>query len=552
MCLGKRLSVADVKALLSPLDRNDVLLFCAYLNGVNETGIGPGVAWDRPEHVQRLQVLLNSLLPQVYHKKALRLAATSKPFAPLVSSALRALMKLACLWCPPTGGKHLSVRYRQNVGKVLFGLQGALVNEVPVGKADLDWIYRAFPAVTRCILANPRLDLGHDTGRLHGIIARQAVGALLEKEHDGLTVDAWFKREFQVSAKDYRRIAQGLAGYAGRFAARPQNLDFLWLDFVPFRNSFPGLEKQVQFIWEIAEATVDEVVASQTAEPTSLSEVVYDPKDVLLVKPLLGVGERHLVTSYDAVFSKFVRGLPYLAYAVAQKRGVTGGKLQMGARDPTGRIFEGYVRWLTRERFCGSDVKVFCSYQINAPQQRKGHANPEGDVLLIVGDIAYPIEVKAKVPTLADRASGDLVCLAKLVDDLSLQAATAAVALVKGECRSEDGSQIPPVQKAYPCLLVFERFPIRFPFADAFEQELSKKPNRSSIFTDSPTAGPLQVFDIDSYEDWDKAYRLPSETAQLFDALQKRATTSWLRYESLLQIREAEGRAKPTWRSHSR
>ncbi len=74
-------------------------------------------------------------------------------------------------------------------------------------------------------------------------------------------------------------------------------------------------------------------------------------------------------------------------------------------------------------------------------------------------------------------------------------------------------------EKAYPCVLVFERFPIRFPFSDAFEQELSKKRNRSLLFTDSPTVGPLQVFDIDSYEDWDKAYRLPNETGQLFNAL---------------------------------
>ena len=152
------------------------------------------------------------------------------------------------------------------------------------------------------------------------------------------------------------------------------------------------------------------------------------------------------------------------------------------------------------------------------------------------------------MPTLSDRASGNLFALAHLIADLSQQATTAAEALVNGQCRSEDGTPIPRIRKAYPCVLVFERFPVRRPFSDAFEGELNKQAKRT-LFVDSSNIGPLQVFDIDAFEDWDRAYRLPQETGRLIDALQKRATTPWLRYESLVRIRGAEDGVEQTWKT---
>ena len=548
--LGRRLSLADAKALLEPLDQTDVLEFCAFLGAVNETGPGPGIAWDTAAHIERLRRLLHDLLPPVYHAKAFRLAAAGPPFTPLVGIALRSLTKLACMWCHPTGGQRLkNVRYRQNVSKVLFGLQGALMDETPIGNADLDWVYRAFPGVARCVFANPRLNLGRDMGRLHGIISRPEVGELLARAHTGMTVDGWFQQEFHVSAKDYRRIVQALAGYAGRCVNQLENLNQLWLDIAAFTSSFPGQEKEVREIFELAATNVDDVAARPGApEPRTLSEVVYDPRAPLLVRPLLRLGPGHLVTSFEAVFSKFVRGLPYLAHAVAQSQGTTDDRLHKGSRNPTGLIFEGYARWLTRERFRRSDVKVFCGYRVDSAQTAKGETKPERDLLVVVEDIAYPIEVKAKVPTLATRASGMLNELVELVGGLSRQAMTAADALVNGTCRSEDGTTIPPVRKAFPCVLVFERFPIRFPFSDAFEEELSKSQKRS-LFSNCSTTGPLQVFDIDSFEDWDKAYHLPNETTRLFNAIQKRATTPSLRYESLVEIRKGEDGVEPKWKS---
>jgi hypothetical protein len=545
---GRRMAIGDTKALLSQLDQSDVLEFCALLNAINEVAVGPGIAWSSPKHLQLLERLLHELLTPVYHAKARRLVLTERPFVPLVSAALRSLMKLACMWCPPEGGKSLdNPRLRQNVSKVLFALQGAMLTKTSIGAAHLDWGYRAFPAVTRCVLCNPRLNLGHDMGRLHAIVSRPTVGDLLSRKEGGRTIGDWFEETFGLAPADYRKVSQALAGYAGRFKVDAPHRDQLWLDLEAFSKCFTVQEERVRQLVQLATTTVEEVAGGIKTEPLNLSEVVFDANDVLLVRPLLQVGSRHLVTSYDSVFGKFVRGLPYLAMAAAERAGLTGKALD-GARGPVGYIFEGYAGWLADERFRGGPVRTIKNYKIATGNLPKGHTDPERDVLLILGDVGFPIEVKAKVPPRPLRSSGDLQMLAILVEELSCQAVTAADALVKGECRTADGLPIAPVRKAYPGVLVFERFPARFPFSDAFETELEKRLQKP-IFKDSSTVGPLQVFDIDQYEDWDKAYHLPDETSRLFNALQKRAKTPRLRYESLIEIRSQEDGLQPTWDS---
>lgn len=545
---GRRLTIGDAKALLTELDQTEVLEFCALLSAINEVAVGPGIAWSSPKHLSLLDRLLHDLLTPVHHAKARRLVLAGQPFAPLASAAIRSLMKLACLWCATKDGRSLnSARCRERVTKVLFALQGAMLTETPVGAADFNWVNRMFPGVTRCILGNPRLDLGHDIGRIHAIVSRPAIGEMLARKQGGKTVSAWFEETFGLSAADYRKVSQALSGYAGGFKVDAPRRDQLWLNLEAFIKCFTGQEERVRQLIQLATTTVDDVVAAVKSEPSDLSEVVFDANDLLLIRPLLRVGSHDLVTSYDAVFGKFVRGLPYLAMAAAERAGFTGKALD-GARAPVGYIFEGYVGWLADERFGGGPIRVIKNYRIASQHLPKGHSDPERDLLLLFGNVGFPIEVKAKVPPRPLRSSGDLGMLATLVEELSLQAVTAAEALVKGECCTEDGMPIASVQKAYPGILVFDRFPARFPFSDAFETELDKRLQRT-CFRDSSNIGPLQVFDIDTYEDWDKAYRLPEETSRLFDALQTRAKTPWLRYESLLAVRKQADGLQSTWDS---
>src|SRR5687767_12871427 len=63
---GRRLTIGDVKTLLSQLDRTDVLEFCARLNAINEVVVGPGIAWRTQNHLQLLERLLHDLLIPVF------------------------------------------------------------------------------------------------------------------------------------------------------------------------------------------------------------------------------------------------------------------------------------------------------------------------------------------------------------------------------------------------------------------------------------------------------------------------------------------------------
>ncbi len=383
--------------------------------------------------------------------------------------------------------------------------------------------------------------------RLHAIVSRPEVGELLAQREGGRTINDWFKERFGLTACNYREVAQALAGYAGRFNPDAPHPTHLWLDLDAFCKCFPGEDQAVARLVQLATTTPEAVKAAAKFEYSSFSAVLFDSNDLLLLRPLLQVGRRHLVTSFDGIFGKFVRGLPYLAMAAAEQAGLSGNALQ-AVRAPVGYIFEGYAAWLASERFRSSPVKVIKNYRIKAEHLPKDHTDPERDLLLILGEIGFCVEVKAKVPPRSLRATGDLHMVAELLEGLSRQAVTAADALTKGSCYTADGTHIPRLRKAYPTVLVFDHFPARFPLSDAFEAALEDHLQRS-LFRDGPDIGPLQVFDIDSYEDWDKAYRLPEEANLLFDALKGRASAPWLRYESLTELRKQKDGIQPSWSS---
>jgi hypothetical protein len=132
---------------------------------------------------------------------------------------------------------------------------------------------------------------------------------MLARKQGGKTVNAWFEETFGLSAADYRKVSQALSGYAGGFKVDAPRRDQLWLNLEAFIKCFTGQEERVRQLIQLATTTVDDVTAAVKSEPSNLSEVVFDANDLLLIRPLLRVGSHDLVTSYDAVFGKFVRGL---------------------------------------------------------------------------------------------------------------------------------------------------------------------------------------------------------------------------------------------------
>lgn len=550
---GTRMNLAYARDLLSQLDQTDVLRLCALLNAFDQISAYPARnhGFQTKEGEDLIKWLLDQLLYPNYHARALEIYKRSAPrsFSPLVSAAINGVIGLACRWCPKEGGHKLnSIEHGQKVTRVLFALQEAMLDKEKIASiGDAPGLRAAFPYVARSILANRGVRMGQDLGRLHALVSRSEVGLALKRElHSEQAVNDWFIATFGLSATEYQCVVSALAGYAVMFRRNRHCAD-LHLNLDAFLDSVNAPRAVVQELLQLAQTTPEEVI-SNIPEPKEMADAVYSV-DHLIVYPLLRVGNRHLVTSFEAVFCKFIRNLPYLGSLVAERRrGRVTDSIVKGARSGFGHVFEGYAGWLAHEWFDRSGLEIIQDYRIRLPGSTKGHDLAQRDLLLIHNDVGYAIETKAKVPPRSLRRTGDLEQVVQMVlpqdedgtldrGGLVVQARTAAEALSTGSAFLADKTTpIKPLNRVIPIGLVFEDLPLRFPFTRPFEADVERLYGKR-VFQDSDTIAPIQFFDIQSYEEWDDVFDMALEAAALLSAIQKRAATEELRYERLEAIR---------------
>jgi hypothetical protein len=552
----KKVGVPDARALLSPLDLWDVLEFCAMLNAVNQISVyeaGGGSKWKSEGGQRLLARLLKDLLEPVYHPRAWKLYNASPRFSPLVGAAINGVIGLACRWCQERGGRRLNnIRYRRNVTRVLFALQGELVNKEVAQIADEAGLRAAFPFVVRSILANKTANIPHDLGRLHALISRPEVGKVSVRKN-GHSVDDWFKENIGLPVSQYQCVMTALAAYAGQFKADAPRPEHLWLNMDAFVNEVGQSCAEVRALIETAQTTPQSLVADWP-EPKELADAVYGA-DYLLVRPLLCVANRHLVTSFEAVFANFLRGLTYLSTRVAErKKGTSGINLTKEARGGFGPIFEGYVCDLAHQWFGGTGIAIIEDYQIKT--LKKGETPPRGDLLLLCDGVGYAMEVKAIVPSRQMRKGGELqVMVDKLVplkkgapdpNGLIRQARRLARGLLAGEGVQSDGTPIPGLKEVFPIGVVFE-LPLSYPFTNPLESDIERACGEKA-FQHSDGIAPFQMFEIEAFEELDEVFNMPSEATAVLAALQKRANTLELRYqgfEATHGCRRADRKEKP-------
>jgi hypothetical protein len=408
--------------------------------------------------------------------------------------------------------------------------------------ADIAGQRALFPYLARNILANQGVKMEHDLGRLHAFASRpevaEALGRELKVEN---STDKWFTDTFGLPVLVYQCVFSALSGYAAAFA-RDNHVRHLHLCLDAFLDAVNLPRDCVEELLRLAQTTPERLVAG-TPEPNEMADAVFFV-DHLLVYPLLQIGDFHLVTSFEALFSKFLRGLPYLSFLMAeQKRPSASNSVVKGARSGFGHIFEGYAGWVIHEWFDGSNVRIVQDYRVHLPANKKG-SFAQRDLLLIRKDVGYVIETKAKVPNRRLRRTGDLEELVNMIvprdDDGSLdrnglvfQAQTAAAALVAGRAFLGDKTTaIPPLRRVFPIGLVFEQLPLRSAVAKPFEMDVEKTYG-GDVFHDSGKIAPMQFFDIQAFEEWDVVFDMPSEASLLFVALEKRAYNEVLRYKNL-------------------
>jgi hypothetical protein len=546
----EKVGVPGARALLSPLDLWDVLEFCAMLNAVNQISVyeaGGGSKWKSEGGQRLLARLLKDLLEPVYHPRAWKLYNASPRFSPLVGAAINGVIGLACRWCQERGGERLkSIRYRRNVTRVLFALQGELMNKVKLAHiADEAGLREAFPYVARSILANKTANMPHDLGRLHALVSRPEVGKVSVRKN-GHSVDDWFKENIGLPVSQYQCVMTALAAYAGQFKADAPRPEHLWLNMDAFVNEMGQWCAEVRALIETAQTTPQSLIENWP-EPKELADAVYGA-DYLLVRPLLCVANRHLVTSFEAVFANFLRGLTYLSTRVAERKKCTSGiNLTKEARGGFGPIFEGYLCWLVHQWFGGTGIAIIEDYRINT--LKKGKTPPQGDLLLVCDGVGYAMEVKAIVPSRQMRKGGELqIMVDKLVpiedgtpdpNGLILQARRLAKGLVAGAAVQSDGTPIPALKKVFPIGVVFE-LPLPYPFTNPLESDIERACGEKA-FQHSDGIAPFQMFEIEAFEELDEVFEMPSDAAAVLSALQKRANAQEFRYESFETVRGCRG-----------
>ena len=129
------------------------------------------------------------------------------------------------------------------------------------------------------------------------------------------------------------------AGASARFDHKKPHWSQIFLPDTELVELFRAEREPVGRLLRLMETTPE--LVRMTPDPVSMTQAWY-LSDYFLLHPLLRMKNGLLITSFDAVSKKLLRGLPYLATMSASAQG--GGSIDAvvkGARGGFGYIFEG-------------------------------------------------------------------------------------------------------------------------------------------------------------------------------------------------------------------
>lgn len=447
--------------------------------------------------------------------------------APFIDFAIAGLMGLACRYCPPSGGQDLvkDLRRRENLTRILLQLQqDSFPSEELIAALKTDGFDSVFPRATRSVLASvsTQNDWVKDLGRFHLLTSIPDIGHTLAARTSFETVSSWVQNRLGISPEEYQALSHIFLAYAFSDQINQGSMlqDFLAVNADRFD------------FFRLAITTPDKIVAQP--EPRVLEEALFGPLP-LWVSPVLHDGNEFYISSRGWLFNKLLRGLPYLILETERLR--VGRDLSddevTAIRGEFGFVFEAYVCWLFRQWFQKENAEIISPYYVKTVDGRWR----EKDLLLLHDNVAYPFEIKALVPPLRLRQTGDLNAWLNYLGKIAEQAVDAADAIVSGRAFYENkSSQIKNVHTAYPCGVTFEAIPFRQPFVQPFENALSAKLGHD-VFTETNGVGPLQLFEVEALESWDEFFSLPAEASQLFALVRQRSQSIVHRYSGFGRMR---------------
>jgi hypothetical protein len=525
-----KINLRDVALMLGRMNQASVLRTCAQLSALNDTLIRWNGGWHSNAGKGMMLELVRLIFPTnpQLQRRGLEVYSDREFVAPFIDFAIAGLMGLACRYSPREGGQDLTkdLRRRENLTRLLLHLQEntcpseELLLALKTGKFDT-----VFPKLTRSILAavSHQNDWVKDLGRLHLLTTVGEISSAFATRSSFKSVAEWFERRLGIAPAEYQALSHIFLAYAFNDLI---NSGSMFQDFL-------AVNAQRFDFFRLAITSPERIV--EQPEPRDLEEALFGPFP-LWVSPVLLDGKEFYISSRGWLFNKLLRGLPYLILETARMR--VGGNLSddevKAIRGEFGLIFEAYVCWLFRQWFHKANVEIISPYFVRTPA---GDWH-EKDFLVVHDKIGFPFEIKALVPLLGLRQTGDLKGWLKYFGEIADQAVKAADALVAGTCFYADKSTpIQKMQKVFPCGVTYETTPFRQPIVEPFEAALSEKLGRN-IFVESNGVGPFQVFDAEALESWDDFFSFPAETGELFALLCQRSESVVHRYSNFGRVRK--------------
>jgi hypothetical protein len=163
------------------------------------------------------------------------------------------------------------------------------------------------------------------------------------------------------------------------------------------------------------------------------------------------------------------------------------------------------------------------------PPTGNGPTDPERDILVVRGDMAFVFEVKSKPVPLSLRRSGAQKNLDEVFLPAALQARTAAEAIRAGTATTNGGTPIAGIRFVIPCAIVWDFIPMAGALSQAYELHLRDLVSPAA-FRQEDGISPLQFVSLEDVEGWERNCDLTPESGDLFGFLVRRAREEALRY----------------------
>lgn len=544
---GRALTLTECSASLAKMSLGAVVARLTLFKRLNEEILCSSTApvADRRAHTLRT---LHTLLDGEGVRKALNDINNDQTFRPLSDQALFAAIELALCCCPRDTDHWIDGDpLRLELTHVLLSFQSSLFSPALHNLADTETSFEGLGEsgqaefIRNTLAHKTELYSRHAIGRLYAFCHEQAVADIVITRTNRSVTD-WFVETFGLTPDDFLCCAFLSAGLLQKFDLADPNPDTLAFNEETYWNVVQEPERtKVRKLVALATQKAGEVRGTPDGE---LNQFLYRA-DGFHIRPVIDLGQISICVSRNLLLRKFLFGLPYLAQEARQNavgRSLTKNEIKH-CRAMVGVLFESYVGWLVRSLLgAAHNIEILTNVTYGTKANRR-----EIDVLVIRGDLALILEVKASVASLGFRRTGRFEDLDAMIEVGATQAYQGAHALRGGLVKRANGDPIEGIRWVVPCVVTYDDVPLFEPISFFYEQHLAGKTGLP-LFTGADGVEPVQFYDIDFIESWEEEFDLSHGSGAIFGYLIQRARDATLRYRQVrsgIVAKPPTGASKP-------